>query len=71
MSEPTERFELGIVQSKVFNALLQRPVGVISILDEPGEVLLCWPNIKLPSVILYAVYQVISHKCHMHADIQV
>ena len=40
MSEPTERFELAIVQSTVDNALLQKPVGVISILDEPGEVLL-------------------------------
>ena len=40
LSEPTERFELAIIQSEVLNALLLKPVGVISILDdEPGEVL--------------------------------
>ena len=67
ISEPIERFELAIVQSEVRNALLQKPVGVISILDdEPGEVLSCCPNTgciyvyiisKLLGVISYAVDQ--------------
>ena len=64
ISEPIERFELAIVQSEVRNALLQKPVGVISILDdEPGEVLSCCPNAgciyvsKLLGVISYAVDQ--------------
>ena len=43
LPEPTERFELAVVNLRVTNALLQKPVGVISILDdEPGEVLSCW-----------------------------
>ena len=42
LPEQSERFELAIVQSTVDNALLQKPVGVITILD--GELAQCWPN---------------------------
>ena len=34
MPEPTERFELAIVEAQLNNVFLLKPVGVVSILDD-------------------------------------
>ena len=68
ISEPTERFEVAIVEAQVNNAYLLKPIGVVSILsNEMGKrhhviFSLCMTAILLHYLLLWGTHvQILKH----------